>query len=553
MENKTRFTLAFLFTFLFVIGLGSAFTITPSSVSFSNGDLSKVLTIGGEAGYNFSEFSNTAINVTGEDGYILPLEITLLTGLVINDTNSTQITISNKSIVDYSKFLLGKVYSNNVVFSANKTNLTNSSISEIVNRTVSINFVNSEFCSVGETGSLEITEVWDGSGRKNDEWDWEPLKNIKIRVEVENKGDTREYVNVRLALYDSDGRQVRLSEDDKYLEQTIRISDNDDATFEFEFTLPADIKLNRDYNLFVKAYVRGKEDTQCTSQSTSLDKTFYQPIRIDVEDEYLLTDLELPSTLICGDPSQISLNFYNFGIAYDDDLMKVNLYSQNLGIDIDSHEFELDDGDSEFISFDFISPVKQTGSYKFSLTLDYDYRDSSDTFRKSKTLGTYTIRLEGNQCSIDESNLPIINAALDEDTETKVGEDLVLLINVTNNGETGDIAVVIDGYTSWANLVTPSGYSLALAKGETKTITATFTPTKAGKQEFIIKTFVGASMKERKITVEIEEGEKSLFKSIFGDVKFNLAFWLTIGIFIILILIIFVLFVKFVAASTSKE
>jgi|GEM_PF-2822674 len=631
MENKTRFTLAFLFTFLFVIGLGSAasFNVTgnlefkpdlnqlnseiingeitikninssqnftqvnitnpASELSFEKLELGE-LNSSKEVKVNFNislkkdpKVYNYQFNISAKDNdenlvseqFNIKVNVTEFHFVQIESKtisiseNSTIIKVTNNGNIKLGNVLVsipnstlfsfevsgpnsievGKSANYNIKITPttlsssragvfeNRINL----ISDQVNGTGTLS-ISKDFCRAGKQGSLiSFADIEDRSS--GDEWNWEPLKNVKVRVnDVFNGAEASKTIRVRLALFDSNGRSIELSNEDRELEQSAKIKAGYDSDFNFEFTLPADLKEGR-YSLFVKAYTN--ENDECFSD--------FQIVDIDVEEEVLIDELEIPSVLICGDPAQISFKLYNFDLGYSDEPMKVNLYSQNLGIDIDSHEFELDDGDSEFISFDFISPTKQTGSYKFSLTLDYDYRDSSDTFRKSKTLGTYTIRLEGNQCKIDDSNLPIISAALDEDTETKVGEDLVLLINVTNNGETGDIAVVIDGYTSWANLVTLSEPVVTLVNGETRTITATFTPTKSGKQEFTIKAILGGSIKERKVTVEIEEGERSLFKSIFGDVKFNLAFWLTIGIFIILILIIFVLFVKFVAASTSKE
>ncbi len=327
--------------------------------------------------------------------------------------------------------------------------------------------------------------------------------------------------------------------DEKEIEETIRIASEDDARFEFEFTLPADLDWDEDYTLYVKAY--DKESEQCISAS--------EPIDIELEEEVLIDELELPSVFFCGETSTISFKLYNLDMG-DEEIMRANLYSQELGLNIYSDEFELDNGDSEYIELNFQVPTKEAKSYRFTLYVEYDYRESSDTFRDSESLGTYSIRIEGDQCKINEEFLPKINVSLDSETETKVGEDLVVKITLTNPGDSVNFVTVLENYNSWADSASLDESTFYLAKGESKVVTATFKPTESGVQEFNVRAVFNGKSIEQKVTVDIEEST-GLFRTLFGEIKFNLTFWLTIAIFIVLILIILVLLVRFI--SSNKE
>ncbi len=535
MVKTTRFMLAFLFTFVFVIGMGSAFTQSTSTLTFANPETSSSVSFTGVTGSNYT-LSFPTITILDRDNNAVTFNIVGSNSITGAQTIVWNISSSN---IDYSKFVLGKDYSTIVNFNATRSflNASNETETEILQKSLTTRIENT-YCRYGNQGNLiKIDSIEDRSS--GDDWEWEPLKVVKIRVEVENRDTSKRSITTKLALYDSAGKSVWLSLDEKEIEETIRIASEDDARFEFEFTLPADLKRNEDYTLYVKAY--DKESDQCISSS--------QEIEIDTDKEVIMDELEIPSVLFCGETNTISLKLYNLDLG-DEEEMRVNLYSKDLGLNLFSDQFELDEGDNEYVYFDFSIPTgTDTKSYKITFYTEYDYKESSDSYRKNINLGTYTVSVGGDKCKAKAS--PTINATLDSETETKVGEDLVVRILIKNPLETSSFIVALEGYDSWASSATLDVSSFNLNKDGTKTVTATFKPKEAGTQEFTIQAIYGGEVIKQKVTVDVEESS-NWFSKIRESLNGNLTFWLTIAIFIVLILIIVVFLVRFAGSKRSE-
>jgi uncharacterized membrane protein len=633
MVKTTRFVLAFLFAFVFVIGLGSADVnitlLSPSIVNHSVGSVNLILNL-----FNTNEtFSATGLSLVGKatvDGIVrtitfsgIPPILSNETGLnvsgnfdlpahktgpitlsiqgnstingtvesmdfssspiTINPSSSIQILttsinegsnqkvrvkntgnqlLTNIELIIANSSLFGFVVDSpkaslvagaETEFIVNVSSLTTSTstmgvIDHVINVTSNsavdsgIISIERNYCRYGEVGgnSILITDVED-----DDDFEWEPLMDVEVEVEVENNGDSSERVIVKLGLYDlTEGEFVDFVDGEDELEETIRISDGDEEVVTFNFKLPATIDPNNEYRLYVKAYESGEEDTKCNS--------WVEDVEVDSDYEVLMDDLDMPQILICGETNTISLRLHNLELG-DDELMRVNLYSQELGLNIYSEEFELDEGDDEYLTLSFIVPEnKESKSYRITFYAQYDYKESSDTFRESENLGSYTLTVDGDKCR--PSAVPSISASLAEDTETIVGKDLKIEVTITNPSDapTTDFIIALDDYTSWASSATLDQTTFSLVAGESKTITATFNPTKGGSQEFVVKAIYSGRVEEQRVTVSIDE--KTTWLSRIADsmgIEANATFWLTIAIFIVLILIIVVLLVKFI--NSSKE
>lgn len=416
--------------------------------------------------------------------------------------------------------------------------------SDGTNATASLTLETS-YCRAGEQGnSIKISEVDDRSS--GDDWVWAPLKKVNIRVEVENNADVRRSITVKLGLYDVDKKKfVSLSTDEKELEQTIRIDKNDDEYYNFEFTLPADLRDGGNYRLYVKAFEKGKESESCTSYSTDLSNYYYQNIEIDYEEDVIIDEVEFPTFFTCGSLQSVSFKVYNLNLG-DEEKMRVNVYSFELGLNVYSEQFELDEGESETISLNFLVPEgKEAKTYRIKVSVEHDYRESLDVYKDSTEVGVFSVRVEGDKCVLPLTSQPRISAKLSENTETKVGKDLSLEITLTNSlNTTQNFILSLDGYETWASSLSLNESSFTLNAGETKTIKATFRPTKAGTHEFTIKAVYGARTAEQKVSVTIEESIDWLSK-LKRNLKENATFYLTIGIFVVLILIILVIVLKY--------
>ncbi len=480
--------------------------------------------------------NQTTINVTNNGNVDLTgvsLSITNSSFIKFNVLNGSQSIAKGNSVQFTVNVDSSSIGSSRVGVFENTITATNGTVS--ATGTLS---VKKGYCKSGDIGTfVRITDIEDRS--PGDDWEWEPLKVVKVRVDVDNNQDSRKTITVKLGLFDEGGKSVWLSSEDKELEQSTRIAANDDAIYDFEFTLPADLKRDVKYRLFVKAY--DKESEQCNSFSKAID--------IDTDKEVIMDELEMPSILTCGATNTISLRVHNLELG-DEEMMRVNIYSQELGLNLFSDRFELDEGDNEYVYFNFVIPEnKEAKSYRITFYAEYDYRESSDAFRDSESLGTYTVRVDGDKCKA--TIVPTISASLDSETETMVGKDLVVRMTISNPGNTSSFIVALEGYDSWAKSATLNQSTFNLGVGESRTITATFNPTKSGNQEFVVKAIYGGRVVEQRVSVSIEDNE-SWFSRVWDSTKGDATFLLSIGVFVVLILIVIVLLVRFVGSSRRE-
>lgn len=489
---------------------------------------------------------------------------------ISEDQNQTTVVITNNGNIQQTNVALsianGSYFGFNVLdgpqtinagssytYTVKVVKLTSSSTPGLVNHLMNITssqsslsgnlVVERSYCKYGEQGnSIRITSVDD-----DDDFEWEPLMDVELEVEVENRADSSVKAVVKMGLYDLTEREfVEFASGDDELEETVRISDDDDEVVKFNFKLPATISPDNEYKLYIKAYESGEEDSECNSWVV-------EDVKIDSDYEVIMDELELPSLFVCGATNVVSLRVHNLELG-DEELMRVNLYSSDLGLNVYSDEFELDEGDDEYVSLEFTIPEnKEAKTYKITFYAEYDYRESSDTFRDSESLETYTITVGGDKCKLKSS--PSIGANLQANTETVVGKDLTVEITITNPSDldSSNFIVALEGYSSWASSVDLDQSSFNLAPGESKKIIATFNPTRSGEQEFVVKAIYGSRVQEQRITISVDESNSWISKiSNAIGIKGNTTFWLTIGIFVVVIMIILVLLVRFIN-STKRE
>ena len=645
MAKTTRFMLAFLFAFIFVMGMGSASDmsisfVSPQNISHDVGTFTlnfilsnsnntynaehinlsgSISSISGASVSNFvfspagnlitnnsnksvsatvslpkhnsgsfiilisgnASINGTSNPISGQTTIQILDEYKLNVGSVVvsDDKNTTLIKIENvgnqplsgqlsfpserngiKISSSNANFgILNPGQSTNVNFDLEipSSNIVGSTIFNLVVETSQGNFsgtlaVEKTFCRTGEQGDeISIRDVRDRSS--GSDFEWEPLKDIRLRVEVDNNADTSSSVTVVIGLYDTTrNRFTDLTELDRELEETIRISSGSWERYDFEFTLPADLDINSDYRLYVKAFVRNQESAQCTSDISGGNNIFFEPVFIDFDDEVIADQWDTPQIFQCGDTNTISFRVHNLDLG-DDEIMRINLRSANLNLNVYSNDFELDRGDREIVFIDFPIPTDVTsGSYRLDIYAEYDYLERTDSFRERTLLRSELIRVEGDKCK--PAFTPTISASLDADTETLVGEELRVKITVTNpaDAETTTYIIALDD-TTWASSAVLDQSSFSLAPGESKTITATFNPTQAGNQEFTVKAIYGTRVHEQKVSISIDE-KTNFFSRISNSLGLegNATFWLTIAIFVVLILIIVVLLVKFINSSKSE-
>jgi uncharacterized membrane protein len=538
----------------------------PKSFTFSvNGTNSSYYNTSASGSFNVQINSTDSIFIAAPKDKTIHEGLNQTTIAVTNDGNTIQnvmLTIQDSSSFEFNVLTGSQSISpgSTKTYTIDITKVTTStgvgSFAHEINATGTSSATGSltierSYCRSGETADfITILDVDDRSS--GDDWEWGPLKEVKLRVEVDNTADASKRVSVEIGLYDETrGRFVDLSTEDRELEETIRIDSDRSERLDFEFTLPATLDMNNNYRLYIKAFERGSESEQCTSEIAS--NQYSQEITIDSDEDLIIDELEMPSIFTCGSTNTVSFKLYNLHLG-DEENMRINLFSSELGLDINTPHFELDEGYDEDIHITFAIPEGiEAKNYRITLSAEYDYRVSSDSYRSSETLGVYTIRLEGDKCM--PAFTPTISADLDPETETIVGKDLKIEITIANpiGAETTDYIIALEDYSSWASSVSMNETTFTLSPGESKTITATFNPTKAGGQEFLVKAIYGVAVHEQRINVSLDE--KVTFLSRLSNsinIKADSTFWLTIAIFVVLILIILVLLVRFINSSNKE-
>ena len=435
MERSTKISRIALTVFLgiFLLATLSAFSVSPSTtITFTRPETSKEITITSENQVDFS-FNPLTFAIEGEGGSLVFFKVENLTKM--SSTNSIKLSISTTNL-DYSKFKLGEDYPGSF-------NITANNGTDNITQTVTVKIANT-FCDYGNIGgdSVEILEIKDEKLGNSEAWEWKPLDEISIRVRVKNNLDTKEKITTTISLYSiSEGIFLEFDGEDEELEETIRI-DGDGAReyFYFNFKLPVEDLVEGDYILFVKAFVDGEESGFCSSEEESAD--------VEFEDEMIIDGLPEIIESSCGGFNELSFKVYNLD-AGDEEEFRIGLINSELGINLVSNTYEVDEGDYQSIFFNFEIPKDATEKiYTFNTIIEYNYRESSNAFRDSISK-TFLVDVKGN-CVVQPDVL--ISASLESDA--KAGEDLVIRVVLTNTGSTTKTFTLdVSGHETWAEVL----------------------------------------------------------------------------------------------------
>jgi hypothetical protein len=228
------------------------------------------------------------------------------------------------------------------------TGLTDKEEVEINVRNVA-SFEDVEICEViNENIVIDIKEPDDGD-------DFDVGEIIEVEVEVENNFDEDLDFDVEVYLYDVEDEE---NLDDK--EESEEINDGKDEFFEFELEIPNDI--DTDNEIVVYVYVED-EDDRCNSD--------FVIVNIEREDDALSIDkFEIvPSEVAPGEIVNFEVRVSNIGEDEQDVVIK--LINEELGLNVESEEFELeefDEDDRETKRFSFKIPADiEIGDYEINV------------------------------------------------------------------------------------------------------------------------------------------------------------------------------------------
>jgi hypothetical protein len=513
------------------------FTITPPAVDASNPDYSYTMA-----------FPDIAM----DDGQLIQFTPSgdSVTGLLIDSITGSK-TITVDAVVDYSEISIGKTYSDNIVL----TNIEDDT------QTISmpVSFVGS-FCKYGEIGEdLEITDVKIDNNDGDDE-EWSPLDEIEIEVEVSNNADDKiKDVIVELGLYNSEGKNIVKDLDDLDNEEIDlgSIKDDDEDTAIFTFTIPADFE-SENYKLVLKTYSDDVgQDELCVAQTSEFDNDYYQSIsgeREEEEEKHVIIDnIKIsPSLAQCGETVQVTAEVFNIGDEDYEDQVKITLFSQELGLNLEEIVREdLDQGDSEVIEFEFQIPAETTEKlYTLSFETFYDYDEDDDDYDiESEDNFMATLRVEGN-CAVIEKTARI-TAELDDETPNAVpGKQVIINANLENTGDVETTYTLsVSGNSAWSELVSLDPQLVTLAPGDTKevTIVISIDADAKGDQEFKIRASYDSKTTEQRVALTMSEEQDAELGPTVDHLKSNWFIYVIILVNIILIIAIILVIRSMVA------
>lgn len=518
-----------------VLGFASAYTLSSPSDEFtlakdtitltaasSSSDPSQVITI--QTPISFSDGANS-FNLG-----VNPASFTLAPGA------QQTITLTASSIPTAFK-----VGSYQATLTATSNNSTQGSKTSVLTFKKGI-------CKNGPVGgNLTIDRVRIESTGDEDTT-WKALDEITVEVRVSNDGDESiKDVNVELALYDSDGKNIvgdlDFTSSDEETVNLGRISSGDYEETTFEFKVPADFETG-DYKLFVKAYSDDSgESNECTDTSSDLENNdLYTGISFESEDDegrFIVFDniVLTPSEAVCGD--SVTLDFDAYNIGDDQDQVRISISNKDLGLDMSQDiRSGLDEaGDSKKISFAFNVPSGLAEkTYTIDIDAEYDYR--SGTYRESlDEPEEITLKVFG--CAPVSTTTHIASILASLSSEAKAGSNLVISATVTNLKPVPTTFVIdASGYESWAQLVSVSPATAALDPNGSKDVTITLKVNEGvtGDKTFNINAKTSDKTESREVSVNFPASAKSAGFSL-GS---NWLLWI-IGIVNVLLIIIIVI------------
>jgi len=372
-------------------------------------------------------------------------------------------------------------------------------------------------------------------------------------VKFVNKDDDNDDIDamIQVRLYDTEENEfVDLETDEDDLEVEISLDEGETVEEKFLLELPVeDIDDSSDrYRLYVKVYEDGDEEVVCRDYE---DDEYFKEVKIDKESyEVILKDLEVTTPVPCGEEVEVIVRAHNIG-KNDEDKVMVTLFNSELDIDLDSREFSLDEGDSEKVTFSFLTPEDaEEKTYTLKAYTMYRYKESTEAYREESEAYELALKIEGN-CEAPEDEFGAsIDAELGSESVV-AGEELVILGTLENTGEQETTYVLsVEGYDSWAELDDIEPRTITLEAGEQEDFEVTFMVKEdtEGENFFTIVAEFEDQEEEQEVSVVVEAVSDVTGEAIAEHLRKNWFIWVIVVINVILIIAIIIVARRIVAA-----
>jgi len=292
---------------------------------------------------------------------------------------------------------------------------------------------------------------------------------------------------------------------------------------------------------------------------------YYAEIKIEKERENderpVVVDIdELPDQIpaSCGTEVRLLVDVWNIGDE-DQEQVKVTLFNEALGIDLDYEIREdMDEaGDKEEIDFVFTVPKDaEEKIYALEFQTYYDYDEDDDLYdERSKIFRAY-LKVEGN-CEVETED-PKITAELDPETpEAIAGKQVIIKATIKNTGDAETTYTIsVEGYSTWSTLseVVPKEITLKAGESEDVSIMLNLDSDAEGDKEFTIKATYDEQTTEQKVALSVEKSATAgITGAVVGDhIRTNWFIYLIAIINIILIIAIIAVVKSMVGRTPAR-
>jgi hypothetical protein len=561
---KSKILSLFLLTAILGIAMISAATFTVSGPA----DLAKSLT---NTSFTISNPTNATItvnvpqfaNMNDGDGHTIYLRQDVVGPVAISASSSVKVTL------DYSldntpgfdttdanllkKLALG-IFSQSIkLVNANNVNDTADVNLEFISTSCERGSKTQETTD-GDTRELEIISVKDKTS--DNDWEWKPLDKVQIDVKVkfssDDSSDDTDSI-IELGLYDTENKEFIEFDNSDDLQRDISLDEGDSTTETFNIVVPTDITdSSSQYRLYVKVYEDGEEENICAD---TIGSDYYQEISISKESYSVALDqLDITTPVPCGQEVDITSIAYNLG-SHDEEDVIVHLVNTELGINLVSQKMDLNEGDSEKVTFNFAVPENTAEkSYKLRLWTEFKFSKSSDTYRDKSEDYFIDLKVEGN-CKVVPQISASVTADFDPETPQAIaGQPLIIKATVKNTGKAvGAYTVSTSGNSEWSSLDSIDPKTFILNPGESKDVSISLNVDREaqGDKEFTIKADFEGGSAEQKVALSIEKTTTVDSNAIMDHLRNNWFIYVIALINIVLILAI-ILVVRSMVSRPSR-
>ncbi|VVB82062.1 Uncharacterised protein [uncultured archaeon] len=528
MKNKSfAFLSLALLTVLILTSFASAAITFGTSPTLSMNGSSATINVTGVATENIT-FSLSSITENGKTiTFGVPTAITNATG------SAQTVTITYTVPSDFS-FYFGKTYSTTLTAIGTTSGNATQTISFRINDPA----LNTGYADDGNLDiSIDNINVEKGYGEDSQ---WYPLDQISAKINVDNNGaDKIKSIVVKYGLYDlTSGKWIFTDS-----QSSFSLNDGDSKSLTADFTLDSLSKFKDGDNYKFYAWATGSDEKTDPVTKTSVAVSEDIEMQFDT-DLVTLSNIQIPTTINCGQEVQITADVANIGTDDQSDVY-IKIINTKLGINKQVQIGDINNLESSPLDFTFTIPSDITeGTYPVELMV---YNPDNTPYKSD---------LNGDDARFQPiltvqgacSTIPLASIAASLQSEAKAGQELDVKATIVNTGSsTATFNIGLSSYADWSSLTSMDKNIVTLAAGASQDVMIKLNVNKdvSGDKTFDIVLTQGDKILNQPVKVTV--AQQAFFAGItgmFSGASSNWYLWGIAALNVLLVLIIIVVAVK---------